>query len=276
MTSLSEIHQSVIDAKDLEEVNEGEISVGDVFTSLYRHPKQIIRRWNWKTAFMGAIVRASFYFTVYKASHESWIVTLTAMAVEFAFRFFTSGVSGALIQSFRHVTPAWAATAIISFTLPAISHVIEFSTHYAQEQYFSNIFPSAEGSARRKTLAVSVLFSVISAIFNIFMMRNGVMLVGAGDETNSFLDDLKSIPRLILEFILVLPKQIITSFKARNIQYAFVIFISFGLIVGGVLGVIRGKWTWAWRPALAAWAILFVSTLLVAVHARFSSKPSDS
>ncbi len=272
MTSLSEIHQSVIDADDLEEIHEGEISVGDVFTSLYRHPKQIIHRWNWKTAFMGALVRSSIYFTIYKASKESWSVTLTAIGVEFAFRFFTSGISGALIQSFRHVTPAWAATAIISFTLPAISHVVEFGSHYAQEQYFSNIFPSPEGSARRKTFAISVLFSIISAMFNIFMMRNGVMLVGAGNDTNSFRDDLKSIPKLILEFILVLPNQIIASIKSRSYSYAFTMFMSFGLVVGIVLGVMRGKWTWAWRPALAAWAILFVWTLLVAGYARFSSK----
>ena len=94
-----DIHLSVADAEDLEEVRDEEISVLDVFRSLVQHPAQLITRWNWKAALLGALLRASFYFTVYKASKESWSVTLTAVLVEFSFRFFTSGISGALVQS---------------------------------------------------------------------------------------------------------------------------------------------------------------------------------
>lgn len=127
-----DIHLSIADADDLEEIHDDSISVFDVFSSLVQHPAQIITRWNWKAALLGAILRASFYFTVYKASKESWVVTLTAMMVEFSFRFFSSGISGALIQSFRRATPAWLATAIVTVSLPVFSHTIEFMTHYAQ------------------------------------------------------------------------------------------------------------------------------------------------
>ncbi len=101
MTNSQEIHRSIGEAGDLEKLRDEQISIGDVFSSLAQHPLQIITRWNWKAALLGAILRASFYFTVYKASKESWIVTFTAVLVELAFRFFTSGISGSLVQSFR-------------------------------------------------------------------------------------------------------------------------------------------------------------------------------
>src|SRR5882724_7065259 len=114
-----EIHHSIADAEDLEEIWEKEIQVGDVFRNLVRHPAQIITRWNWKSAMLSAIVRASFYFTVYKASHESWLVTMTAVLVEIAFRFLTTGIGGSVIQSFRRATPVWMANLIVSIMLPA-------------------------------------------------------------------------------------------------------------------------------------------------------------
>ena len=45
--SVNEIHQSVADAENLENVHDEPISVGDVFLSLFQHPLQIITRWNW-------------------------------------------------------------------------------------------------------------------------------------------------------------------------------------------------------------------------------------
>jgi hypothetical protein len=45
-------------------------------------------------------------------------------------------------------------------------------------------------------------------------------------------------------------------------------FGGFGLTVGFILGVFRGKWSWAWTTALGAWAILFVWTLVVAAGMR--------
>ena len=265
MTEAEKIHQSVIDADDLEEVRGEEISVGDVFRSLVQHPAQIITRWNWKSAMLGAVLRASFYFTVYNASKENWAVTLTAVAVEFAFRFFTSGISGALVQSFRRAEPVWLATLIVSILLPAFSHSIEFITHYAQENYFNTVFAASENNSRQKAFAVSVLFSILSALFNLFIMRHGVLLVGAGRETKSFWNDLKLIPALVVEFLTYLPLQIIRFIRNGKLMAAFGVFFSFGLAVGAVLGAFRGKWSWAWATALGAWATLLVWTIFVAI-----------
>ncbi|MBA3633607.1 MAG: hypothetical protein H0W58_12510 [Acidobacteria bacterium] len=268
MTNVNEIHRSIAEADDLEEVEEQEISIGDVFRSLGQHPFQIITRWNWKSALLGAILRASFYFTVYKASKESWIVTFTAVIIELAFRFVTSGISGSLVQSFRRATPKWLATLIVTISLPLFSHSVEYITHYSQEHFFSNVFAASENNARQKAFAISVLFSVLSALFNLFVMRHGVLLVGAGRETKSLWGDLKRIPLLIGEFVTFLPLQILSFINKGNILAAIGVFSAFGLIIGTLLGVFRGKWSWAWTTALGAWAIMLVWTLIVAVGAR--------
>lgn len=268
MTNVNEIHRSIAEADDLEAVEDREISIGDVLRNLARHPFQIISRWNWKSALIGAIIRASFYFTVYKASKESLIVTVTAVLLEFIFRFITSGISGSLVQSFRRASPAWLATLIITISLPLFSHTIEYLTHYSQEHFFSNVFAASENNARQKAFAISVLFSVLSALFNLFVMRHGVLLVGAGEETKSLWSDLKSIPLLIGEFVTYIPLRILDFIKKGNLLAAIGVFSSFGLVIGTLLGVFRGKWSWAWTTALGSWAIMFVWTLIVAVGVR--------
>ncbi len=265
MTKTEEIHQSVAEADDLEEIHEPEIPLGEVFRNLVQHPLQLIKRWNWKSAILGALLRASFYFTVYKASRESWVVTLSAVLVEFTFRFITSGVSGALVQSFRRATPAWLATLIVSISLPIFSHTIEFVTHYTQEKYFSSIFPASTNNSRTIAFAVSVLFSTMSALFNLFIMRHGVLLVGAGKETKSLWSDIKTFPKLIFEFTTYLPIFIINCLGKGRFISALAVFSGFGLVVGGILGGFRGKWSWAWTTALGAWAIMLVWTIIVAV-----------
>jgi hypothetical protein len=214
------------------------------------------------------LLRASFYFSVYKAGRENWFVILSAVLVEFSFRFFTSGVSGALVQSFRRATPVWLATMFVTISLPVFSHTIEYIAHYTQETYFSSVLPASENNSRKIAFAVSVLFSVLSAMFNLFMMRHGVLLVGAGAETKSLWSDLKKIPFLVYEFVTYLPDMILRFIREGKILAAIGVFSAFGLTVGAVLGGFRGKWSWAWTTALGAWTILLVSTLLFAVVLR--------
>lgn len=275
MTNSEHIHRSIAEADDLEEVRGEEITVGDVFRSLAAHPAQIIIRWNWKAALLGAILRASFYVTVYKASKENWRAALVAALVEFTFRFLTSGASGALVQSFRRATPTWLATLIVTVSLPVFSHTIEFFTHYAQEHYFNALVPASTNNSRQIAFAVSVLFSVLSAMFNIFIMQHGVLLVGAGSETKSLWSDLKQFPRLIIEFVTFLPIEIINAVKNKNLIIAAGIFLGFGITVGTILGIFRGKWSWAWTTALGAWAALFLFTLFVAVILRLIARRSS-
>lgn len=267
-----EIHHSIADADDMEEVWDERIEVSDVFRNLIRHPAQVVTRWNWKAALLGAILRASFYYTVYYASRESWLVTLTAVSVELVFRFLTTGIAGAVVQSFRRATPVWQANVIVSILLPAFSHSVEFLTHYAQERYFFDIFAaSQDGVARQRAFAISVLFSVISVLFNLFAMRHGVLLVGAGDETQSFISDIKRIPRMAGEFTAYLPVIIAKYLETGKLLNAFLTFASFGFCVGAILGTFRQKWHWAWTTALGAWGFLLFAVVLT-MTARYILK----
>jgi hypothetical protein len=258
-----EIHHSIADADDMEEVWDERIYVSDVLQNLLHHPAQLITRWNWKAASLGAVVRASFYYTVYQASRESWIVTLTAVFVELIFRFLTTGIAGAVVQSFRKATPLWQANLIMSFMLPAFSHGVEFLTHYAQERYFFDLMAaSQDGVARKRAFAISVLFSVISVLFNLFAMRHGVLLVGAGEETQSFKNDIKKLPRMIGEFTAFLPVQIARFIEQGMVINALLYFGTFGVIVGAILGTFRTKWDWGWKTAVGAWVLLGLSSFL--------------
>lgn len=271
MAISNEIHHSIADADDMEEVWEKQILVADVFQNLLHHPAQIITRWNWKSASLGAVLRASFYFTVYKASQESWAVTLTAVLVEIFFRFITTGMAGAVVQSFRRATPFWLANVIVSISLPAFSHTVEFITHYAQERYFFDIFAASENSARQRAFAISVFFSVISALFNLFAMRHGVLLVGAGEETQSFASDIKRMPRMVGEFTAFLPVLISRCLESGKVLKALAIMTAFCISVGTILGTFRGKWQWAWRSALGALAVSLFSVTITVV-ARYIMK----
>jgi hypothetical protein len=247
----------------MEEVWDRQIEIGGVFRNLVRHPLQIFTRWNWKTALLGAGLRAFFYLAVYIVSQESWLTTLTAVMVELPFRFLTTGMAGSVVQSFRRATPVWAASIIVSIMLPAFSHTVEFFTHYAQERYFSDILAaSRDGVARQRTFAISVFFSVISALFNLFAMRHGVLLVGAGKETKSFVTDIKRLPLMVSEFTAFLPVQIAKYFERGQLLYAVSSIAAFGMTVGIMLGTFRGKWEWAWRSALGAWVLLLFSVTI--------------
>src|SRR5258706_8425233 len=214
------IHHSVADADDIEDVSDAQISVSDVFRSLIHHPAQFVTRWNWKAVVLAVIVRGFIYLIIFSASGESWLVTLTAVLVELPFRILTTGVAGALVQSFRKATPVWLAGAIVSVLLPAFSHTVEFFTHYLQERYLYDIFAASEKNGRQKTFAISVLFSVISVLFNLYAMRNGALLVGAAEATQSPRKDFRQLPWLIKEFVITLPVLICRFLESGRILYA--------------------------------------------------------
>lgn len=276
MTRSEDIHRSITEAQDLEEIHEREIPLSEVLRSLVSHPMQIITRWNWKAALLGAVLRASFYFTVYQAAKENMRAALTAALVELGFRFFTSGISGSLVQSFRHATPAWIATLVVTITLPIFSHSVEYITHYVQEVYFKGVLPGSQNNGRQWAFAFSVLFSALSAMFNLFAMRHGVLLVGAGKETKSLWADFKKIPALVLEFLTYLPLLIIRFCGEQKFAQAAGVVFSFAIILGSILGIFRGKWSWAWAASIGGFVTLLIWTAIVAIGIRVLNIKTES
>jgi hypothetical protein len=182
---------------DLEQVAETPTmttSVLGVTTYLLRHPiETLVWRWNWKAAVLSALLRAPIFFFSYLFKKDGLKLAIGAAVAQSLFRFIFGGVNGAIIQSFSKVEPAWHAVLTIPLVLAAFSHFIEF---VVQTMYDNQNGVTGKGRA----VAVSVVVSAISAVFNLFAMRRGALLV-KDESQQSIWRDLSRMPWLALEFI---------------------------------------------------------------------------
>ena len=169
-------------------------SILDVFRYLVRHPiEMLILRWNWKAAVLSALLRAPIFFTAYIFKKEGLAIALGAMAAQMIFRTAFGGVNGAIIQSFSKVEPAWHAVLTVPIILAVFSHTMEYIVQTLYDNYTGV-------NGKGKAIAVSILISAISAVFNLFAMRRGVLLV-RDESQQSIWRDLKRMPWIALEFL---------------------------------------------------------------------------
>lgn len=170
------------------EVSPAPHRVIDVFRYLVRHPiEMLVWRWNWKAALFSGVLRSMIYlFTHLK---EGWRAALGAMSVEFFFRLVVSGASGSLVQAFHKAQPVWLATLCVMIMLPAFSHMIEFTLH------------TLNGDVNKgKAIIISISFSIVSAIFNLFAMRRDALLV-KDERAQTLWQDLVKLPKIVGEFM---------------------------------------------------------------------------
>src|SRR5262245_30800706 len=149
------------------------------------------RRWNYKAAVLSAVVRSLLFFCVNIGAGLA--AANQALTTELVFRFATAGFYGALTAAFRNAEPRATATFTAIVVLPVASHSLEFVVHWLRGT--AMLAPS---------VAISVVFSVVSTAFNLFAMREGRLLVGANGRP--VLDDLQAMPRLIARFVLAITR----------------------------------------------------------------------
>jgi hypothetical protein len=169
---------------------------------LVRHPHEmLLRRWNWKVAAFSSLFRGTIFLVTNLSA--GWDAARGAMIAEFVYRALTAGFYGAISQQFRRVTPAWRGTIGAVVLVPAFAHLIEFCIH------------SLRGTPNlKRSIMTSIAFSLLSVLFNLHIMRNGAMIVGR--EGRSFADDMRAMPRLILSFLLILPRTLIGLFSNKE------------------------------------------------------------
>jgi hypothetical protein len=156
------------------------------------HPVELfIRRWNWKSAMFSALFRGGIFFSVNLKA--GWRAAVGAMLAEFVWRTATSGGWGAMTQILRKVKPAWQGVLGAMLVIPAVSHSIEFAVHYTRGT-----------PVLARSILVSICFTQISNLFNLYAMRRGALIVGA--EARPLGEDLKRVPALIGGFLMVLPR----------------------------------------------------------------------
>lgn len=169
----------------------------------YRH---LLRRWNWKTSCLSAIFRGILILLANLSGglHGA----LGAMLAESCYRALTSGFYSAFTQSFRFARPAWVASAIPMILIPIISDGLEISMH------------GFRGTQQLGATAVaSVIFTAVSTLFELFLMRHGVLVMG--QHRKPLAEDLNRIPRLLFDFLaegVQLPLSIFKSFGAFSVK----------------------------------------------------------
>lgn len=173
------------------------VSVGDALRWIAFHPWQALgQRWNYKAAILSSILRATLFCLVNLTAGVD--AALAAMTTEFFFRFATSGFYGAITQAFRRVEPARAGAAAAIIVLPLVAHSLEFVVHWLRGT--AVLGPS---------ILASVLFTIVSTMFNLFAMRHGALIVGR--ERRSLLSDLAEMPRLIVMFVTTAARSVVRA-----------------------------------------------------------------
>jgi len=179
-------------------------TVAQVCGELVRHPvRSLIYRWHWKNAIASAAFRSVVFFVGNLAGgHQAaW----RAGGIEFVLRIPLVGMLAAAAQSFRTVEPAWAATCVAAVTLPAIAIGVEFVVHSALST------PELLTS-----VGASIACSVLSTTLTLFLTRRGVMVVDGGSQA-PLANDLRRLPRLLVEYALALPRAVARRFFASSL-----------------------------------------------------------
>ena len=163
-------------------------TVLDCAADLWRDPQSIlIARWNWKSAIFSSLMRGGVFFSATASAGLS--AALGAMYAEFAYRSITAGFYGALTQNFRRAEPRWQASLAAGLGVPIFSHAIEFAIH------------SLRGTPNlRANILASICFTIVSTLFNLHAMRQGVLVVG--ESSGSIGSDMRALPRTIFTFLI--------------------------------------------------------------------------
>ena len=173
--------------------------LADALSSLILRPRTtILLAWSWKAAAISAILRATTFFATNLRSggHEA----LRAALVEAVFAIFAAGLMGAISQRLRAARPVWATLLIVSFLMPGLMFFAQRALHQA-----------AATPHMAVGLIVSFCFASIASTFSWYAMRSGALL--GGHATTALSDDLRQLPRIILNFILIIPRALLSVFR---------------------------------------------------------------
>lgn len=238
-------------------------TIGEAWSNLLRNPSLFIRYWNYKGAILSGLVRAPIFFITYLVGKEGWKLAVGAALVQFTFRFLFAGVGGALIQGFRHVEPPWKALLTILMVVPIISHLLEFLLQFA----FAYVTKTNDHTD--EAIVRSICFSIISALFTLFIMRRNVMIVGEA-ESKSLLSDIIRLPRLIFEFCAFIPNEISAMIRREAFLLALLSLAGFGAFSQMLVWAVTNKPFWTFGggksiPLLKFWGIDGLILMLLAI-----------
>lgn len=245
--------------QDHEQEREDDTTIAGVSRYLFSNPiESVIYRWNWKAGLMSGVLRSPIFLAAYLGNKEALKYAFGAMFAQFVFRTVSGGINGALIQAYSRVEPPWHAVLTVPIILAIFSHVIEFIVQYSYDHFVGTTSSS-------KALTVSVLISALSAVFNIFAMRRGILLV-KDKKQQSLWKDIKTIPLISAQFIFFVPWKIWELIQRRR----YVVSVICTLITSGGLGVVagllRGKISWGITTSIIVLVLILISVPVIAIY----------
>lgn len=166
---------------------------GDLLRGLLLRPQQLLLLWNWKSALLSIILRGPIFFTA--AVRQGWRAAMAALLTESVFCAMSAGFYGAIVQILKDAEPQWLTGVFLTVAMPITFQILEYLLHWVR------------GTPHLRVAGVvSLVVSAISALFNWYAMRRGTLLIGR--EGGGFGGDLRRLPRLLLGFFALLPRQI--------------------------------------------------------------------
>lgn len=143
--------------------------------------------WNWKCALMSASVRSLVYLAAMARSGPHG--RLAIVAIEMAYVTLTAGIYAGMQQRALALRPRWLGNLVVAVGVPGLAQILDWLTHHA-------VGPVAPP----KALFAVCVFTLLSALFHLHVMRRGVFLTGHAGRTLA--DDFRCVPRLVLDFVL--------------------------------------------------------------------------
>lgn len=163
--------------------------------------RTIVPPWSWKAAACTATVRAVAFFVTNLQSGR-WEAT-KAMLVEAVYAVFVGGLIGAISQHLRRARPLWATGLLICIALPGTMTLAQLAVHQLAKT------PHQSGG-----VFASFCLAALAAAYTWYAMRHGAMLGGIDETTVGH--DLRSLPRISLDFLLAGPRWIRSKLKYKD------------------------------------------------------------
>ena len=167
-------------------------SVGKALFQVLSSPfYYFIRRWTWKSALFGAFNRGTIFLIA--TMKRGRVEMSVAVLVEILFTCATAGIYAAFTQALRFAEPEWLGACVVALVIPGALYGAD---------YFAHVWTGMHNV--RPAVGFATGLSVVSTLFNLFIMRRGAMVVGEGSQP--LWRDLIRIPGLIVQFVIAGPR----------------------------------------------------------------------
>ncbi|MBX7174077.1 MAG: hypothetical protein K1X72_24105 [Pyrinomonadaceae bacterium] len=231
---------------------------------ILRHPiETAIKRWHWKSALFSGLIRMFVFLIGYH--NKGTEIMLAAAGIQFVYRTVLGGIGGSIIQRFSKVEPPWHATITVPLIITVITHIFEYFIQIAFDNYYGT-------NLATKTTIASIVISVMSAVFNLYLMRRGVMLV-KDEQEKSLGKDFAYIPVLLFDFIMIPPRNIYKRICQKQYLMAIFVFLMTGLGTGLIGAILRFRESWGyWTGSIVMGLIIITVAIIALVDSRKEKK----